>query len=109
MSDKFKINAFIIALATISILVIHRIANAQIQAQIQISEVEYIKIQPDIMVFITALCVMNMMSVLTTELAKINPIKMLVALSLLPNGYRHRSSAFHSFASSQTLFLNAKQ
>lgn len=108
MSDKFKINAFIIALATISILVIHRIANAQIQAQIQISEVEYIKIQPDIMVFITALCVMNMMSVLTTELTKINPIK-IVALSLLPNGYRHRSSAFHSFASSQTLFLNAKQ
>jgi Na+/H+ antiporter family protein len=73
MSDKFKINAFIIALATISILVIHRIANAQIQ----ISEVEYITIQPDIMVFITALCVMNVMSVLTTELAKINPIKML--------------------------------
>lgn len=77
MSDKFKINAFIIALATISILVIYRIANAQIQAQIQISEVEYIKIQPDIMVFITALCVINVMSVLTTELAKINPIKML--------------------------------
>ena len=73
MSDKFKINAFIIALATISILVIYRIANAQIQ----ISEVEYIKIQPDIMVFITALCVINVMSVLTTELAKINPIKML--------------------------------
>ena len=108
MSDKFKINAFTIALATISILVIYRIANAQIQAQIQISEVEYIKIQPDIMVFITALCVINVMSVLTTELAKINPIK-IVALSLLPNGYRHRSSAFHSFASSQTLFLNAKQ
>ena len=29
------------------------------------------------MVFITALCVINVMSVLTTELAKINPIKML--------------------------------
>lgn len=70
MSDKFKINAFIIALATISILVIYRIANAQIQAQVQISEVEYIKIQPDIMVFITALCVMNMMSVLTTDWPK---------------------------------------
>ena len=73
MSDKFKINTFIIALATISILVIYRIANAQIQ----IPKVEYIKIQPDIMVFITALCVINVMSVLTTKLAKINSIKML--------------------------------
>lgn len=65
MSDKFRVNALIVAPAAIIILLIYFFIGADVQSPKYIQDVEYAKVIPYIVVLITAICGMNVMAVLT--------------------------------------------
>lgn len=65
MSDKFRVNSFIVMPAAIFILILYIIIGADVHSPTSIPEVEYIKVIPYMIVLIAALMGMNVMAVLT--------------------------------------------
>lgn len=65
LSDKFRVNAFIVAPAAIAILIIYIVMGHDVSAPQQIEAVAWVKVAPYLMVLITAICGMNVMAVLT--------------------------------------------
>ena len=65
LSDKFRVNAFIVAPAAILILVVYLFMGQETQAPQQLQEVEWVKVIPYLVVLVTAIFGMNVMAVLT--------------------------------------------
>ena len=68
MSDKFKVNAIIVAPAAIIVLAIYAVMGADFNAPADVGQVEYLKVIPYIAVLITAVMGINVMGVLTIGL-----------------------------------------
>ena len=65
MSDKFKVNAFIVVPAAIAILLVYFYMGYGLNVPPLTKDVEYLKILPYLAVLITAIAGMNVMAVLT--------------------------------------------
>lgn len=65
MSDKFKANSMIVVPAAVLVLIAYSVMGIGLQAPTHISEVEYMKVLPYLIVLITAIAGMNVMAVLT--------------------------------------------
>ena len=65
LSDKFRVNSFIVIPAAIVILAIYLFMGSGIATPQQVEEVEYLKVMPYIVVLLTAIIGMNVMAVLT--------------------------------------------
>ena len=65
LSDKFRANFFIVLPAALLILVIYLIMGANIHAPQTVSQVEWVKVTPYIVVLVCAILGMNVMAVLT--------------------------------------------
>ena len=64
LSDKFRVNSFIVVPAAILVLIIYIFIGSNIQSPQHIAEVEYAKVIPYIVVLLTAVFGMNVMAVL---------------------------------------------
>ena len=65
LSDKFRVNSFIVVPAALIILVVYLFMGNGIASPQHIAKVEYVKVIPYIVVLITAIFGMNVMAVLT--------------------------------------------
>ena len=65
LSDKFRVNSFIVIPAALVILIVYYIMGANIHAAHQTNAVEWIKVIPYLIVLVTAIFGMNVMAVLT--------------------------------------------
>ncbi|MBR0166847.1 MAG: Na+/H+ antiporter NhaC family protein [Prevotella sp.] len=65
LSDKFRVNVFIVAPAAIVIVIVYFLMGTGVQTPQQIPPVEWVKVIPYLMVLITAILGMNVMAVLT--------------------------------------------
>lgn len=65
LSDKFRVNSFLVMPAALLILVIYLILGHGIESPQQIPEVSFVKVIPYILVLVTAIFGMNVMAVLT--------------------------------------------
>lgn len=65
LSDKFRVNAFIVVPAAMVILVVYLFMGQETQAPQQLKSVEWVKVIPYLVVLITAIFGMNVMAVLT--------------------------------------------
>ena len=65
LSDKFRVNAFIVVPAAMVILVVYLFMGQETQAPQQLQSVEWVKVIPYLVVLITAILGMNVMAVLT--------------------------------------------
>ena len=65
LSDKFRVNSFIVIPAALVILIVYYIMGASIHAAHQTNAVEWIKVIPYLIVLVTAIFGMNVMAVLT--------------------------------------------
>ena len=68
MKDKFRVNFAIVAPAALIILIIYFFLGNEISAPTTVPPVEYVKMLPYLLVFITAIAGMNVMAVLTLGL-----------------------------------------
>ena len=68
LSDKFRVNAFIVAPAALLILVVYIFIGQQVSAPQHVNDVLWIKVIPYLVVLIAAICGMNVMGVLTIGL-----------------------------------------
>ena len=66
LSDKFRVNIFIVAPAALIILVVYLLMGQGTSAPQHIPPVEWIKVMPYLVVLISAILGMNVMAVLTT-------------------------------------------
>lgn len=64
MKDKFKVNSMIVVPAAVLVLLFYIIEGVQVQAPVQIAEIEWVKVIPYIAVLGTALAGINVMLVL---------------------------------------------
>ncbi len=69
MSDKFRVNSFIVLPAAILILILYIIMGADTHTMTDIPEVEYVKVIPYLIVLIAAVLGMNVMAVLVIGIA----------------------------------------
>lgn len=69
LSDKFKVNFYIVAPAALVIFAVYMVAGRGVVAPADIPEVNFVKVIPYIVVLITAVLGMNVMAVLTLGLA----------------------------------------
>lgn len=65
MSDKFRVNAYIVMPAAALILVLYILMGSDIQSPRDLPTIDYIKVLPYLVVLITAIFGMNVMAVLT--------------------------------------------
>ena len=65
LSDKFRVNAFIVVPAAMVILMVYLFMGQETQAPQQLQSVEWVKVIPYLVVLITAIFGMNVMAVLT--------------------------------------------
>lgn len=65
LSDKFRVNSFIVIPAALVILIVYYIMGANIHTAHQTGAVEWIKVIPYLIVLVTAIFGMNVMAVLT--------------------------------------------
>ena len=65
LSDKFRVNVFIVAPAAIVILIVYFLMGTGMQTPQQIPPVEWVKVIPYLVVLVTAILGMNVMAVLT--------------------------------------------
>jgi Na+/H+ antiporter NhaC len=65
LSDKFRVNVFIVAPAALLIFVIYLMMGTGVHSPQQIPPVDWVKVVPYLMVLITAILGMNVMAVLT--------------------------------------------
>ena len=68
LSDKFRVNAFIVVPAALLILVAYIFMGQQVSAPQHVDEVQWVKVIPYLVVLITAILGMNVMAVLTIGL-----------------------------------------
>lgn len=68
-SDKFRVNSFIVAPAALVILCIYFIMGQEMNAPAHISDVDFHKVVPYLLVIITAVIGINVMAVLTLGIA----------------------------------------
>ena len=68
LSDKFRVNAFIVAPAALLILMVYIFMGQQVSAPQHVDEVQWVKVIPYLVVLITAILGMNVMAVLTIGL-----------------------------------------
>ena len=69
MSDKFKVNSFLVMPAAFLILIIYILLGNNISSPQSIPDVEYTKVIPYIVVLITAVCGLNVMAVLALDIS----------------------------------------
>ena len=77
LSDKFRVNSFIVIPAALVILIVYYIMGANIHAAHQTNAVEWIKVIPYLIVLVTAIFGMNVMAVLTLGIVLTGCIGML--------------------------------
>ena len=77
LSDKFRVNSFIVAPAALLMLLIYALMGSSVQAPTSIPQIELLKVVPYLVVLITALFGMNVMAVLTLGLMLTGIIGML--------------------------------
>lgn len=77
LSDKFRVNTFIVAPAALLILLIYAFMGSSVQEPASISQIELMKVVPYLVVLITAIFGMNVMAVLTLGLMLTGIIGML--------------------------------
>ena len=65
LSDKFRVNSFIVVPAAIVIFVVYILMGADVQAPQEVGSVEWVKVIPYLVVLVTAIFGMNVMAVLT--------------------------------------------
>ena len=65
LSDKFRVNSFLVMPVALALLIIYGIIGSGIQSPQDVADVSPIKVLPYIVVLITAICGMNVMAVLT--------------------------------------------
>ena len=65
LSDKFRVNVFIVAPAAIIILIVYLLMGSGVHAPTRLQSVEWIKVVPYMVVLVTAILGMNVMAVLT--------------------------------------------
>ena len=65
LSDKFRVNVFIVAPAAIVILIVYFLMGTDVQTPQQMPPVEWVKVIPYLVVLVTAILGMNVMAVLT--------------------------------------------
>ena len=65
LSDKFRVNVFIVAPAAIIILIVYLLMGSGVHAPTRLQSVEWIKVVPYMIVLVTAVLGMNVMAVLT--------------------------------------------
>ena len=65
LSDKFRVNSYIVMPVALIMLVIYYFMGSQIKIEQQIPEVDYLKVIPYLIVLITAILGMNVMAVIT--------------------------------------------
>ena len=65
LSDKFRVNSFIVIPAALIILILYLLMGRGIETPTCIPEVAYLKVVPYLIVLLTAVCGMNVMAVLT--------------------------------------------
>ena len=65
LSDKFRVNSFIVVPAAIIIFVVYILLGTNVQAPQHVGSVEWVKVIPYLVVLITAILGMNVMAVLT--------------------------------------------
>jgi Na+/H+ antiporter NhaC len=65
LSDKFRVNSFLVFPAAIVILVVYFFLGTDTNAPQQVEAVQWVKVIPYLTVLITAICGMNVMAVLT--------------------------------------------
>ncbi|MBQ8989788.1 MAG: Na+/H+ antiporter NhaC family protein [Prevotella sp.] len=65
LSDKFRVNAFIVSPAAFVILVVYLLMGTEVNAPQLIPDVEWVKVIPYLTVLVTAIFGMNVMAVLT--------------------------------------------
>ena len=68
LSDKFRVNFFIVAPAAIIILIVYLLMGRGVHAPQQLPPVEWLKVVPYLVVLVTAILGMNVMAVLTLGL-----------------------------------------
>ena len=69
MSDKFRVNAFIVMPAAIAILIAYVVMGSGISTSAQVPAVRFWLVIPYLAVFITAVCGLNVMAALTLGIA----------------------------------------
>ncbi len=69
MSDKFRVNAFIVMPAALVILVVYAVMGANVQVPVEWREVSYLKVLPYVVVLVAAVLGMNVMAVLVLGIA----------------------------------------
>jgi len=65
LSDKFRVNSFLVIPAALAILVIYILMGSNMSSPHDVPEVSYVKVLPYILVLLTAMFGMNVMAVLT--------------------------------------------
>jgi len=65
LSDKFRVNSFIVVPAALIILIVYVVMGSDVHAAQQIAPVQWVKVIPYLAVLITAIFGMNVMAVLT--------------------------------------------
>ena len=68
LSDKFRVNAFIVAPAALVILIVYIFMGSGVQSPSNVPHVAFVKVVPYLIVLITAIFGMNVMAVLTLGL-----------------------------------------
>ena len=68
LSDKFRVNLFIVAPAAVVILIVYLFMGQGVHAPQQLQPVEWVKVVPYLVVLVTAILGMNVMAVLTIGL-----------------------------------------
>ena len=68
LSDKFRVNAFIVAPAALVILIVYIFLGSGVQSPSNVPDVAFVKVVPYLIVLITAIFGMNVMAVLTLGL-----------------------------------------
>lgn len=64
LSDKFRVNSFIVAPAALAILIVYLIMGQEVSAPAHVASVEWIKVIPYLTVLVSAIIGMNVMGVL---------------------------------------------
>ena len=69
LSDKFRVNSFIVVPAALLILIIYIVMGSGMDSSHHVGEVAYLKVVPYLVVLVTAIMGMNVMAVLTLGIA----------------------------------------
>ena len=77
LSDKFRVNSFIVVPAALVILAVYLFMGSGMQTPPDLPEVEYVKVIPYLVVLVMAVCGMNVMAVLTLGIGLTGLIGML--------------------------------